>query len=396
MSKTVEDPPKEDPQLELGPGLFELTSRSIDGNYADLRPLTEMLSDARYLAIGEAYHGSDGLHDMQNRLFAYAIEELGVRAIGMESSDALLVETNDYIETCEGNPRRIVAKYGNSAGMGVVRLLEYLCQFNSEHPDNKVELYGFDIWNGPEDYQLLASQLSQEITTDLASCYGVDAESTWDFYSSGRAPQTEEANASCLAGVEAGLALEPLTLEQEIALRRLYGWENFWALNHLNNGADAEEGSRIRDEVMAFLATTIADRDFAGERIVLFGHNAHMAKRFEETERITGPYNHVRMGSHLREELGDDYFVAAMTAYDASIKTLNYEGPINRPTADHAVESIIHFDFEVDFALADFQHSGDAVFAVGETYQVGHIEMVASDQFDALVFMDKAEAQVTP
>lgn len=63
----------------------------------DLEPLKRVVGDARVLAFGEGTHNAHELWILRNRMFAYAVEQLGFTAIAAETSVAEGWATDDYV-----------------------------------------------------------------------------------------------------------------------------------------------------------------------------------------------------------------------------------------------------------------------------------------------------------
>jgi erythromycin esterase len=63
----------------------------------DLTPLKAVVGDARVLAFGEGTHNASELWTLRNRMFAYAVEQLGFTAIAAETSLSEGWMTDDYV-----------------------------------------------------------------------------------------------------------------------------------------------------------------------------------------------------------------------------------------------------------------------------------------------------------
>jgi erythromycin esterase len=63
----------------------------------DLAPLKRVVGDARVLAFGEGTHNAHELWTLRNRMFAYAVEQLGFTAIAAETSVSEGWMTDDYV-----------------------------------------------------------------------------------------------------------------------------------------------------------------------------------------------------------------------------------------------------------------------------------------------------------
>jgi erythromycin esterase len=140
---------------EDSPPRIELTSSNPAGLVPigpsdDLAPLRSSFAGARVIAIGEATHGSHEFFTLRQRLLAWAIDELGVRALAIESSMTEVAVLDRYIQG-EGQPDRAASLVARNSSwpcrtVEFAQTLERLREHNRERePSERVHIYGFDI-----------------------------------------------------------------------------------------------------------------------------------------------------------------------------------------------------------------------------------------------------------
>ena len=99
----VPDEEPDDLPAQLAPGVFPLAGTDVGLPTADLEVLRAAIGDRSVIGLGESVHTSAGYNRMRVRLIRYLVEELGVRAIAMETEWGLARVATDYVETCSGS-----------------------------------------------------------------------------------------------------------------------------------------------------------------------------------------------------------------------------------------------------------------------------------------------------
>jgi len=116
---------------------------------ADLRHLGEATGSAKVIAFGEPVHGAHEPLAVRNRFIRYAVAELGVRAIGLETGIGTAKVLYDY---ALGGPDpgeralRNAFSYGFGDYPENLQLVRWIRSWNASRPTNrKVRLYGYDL-----------------------------------------------------------------------------------------------------------------------------------------------------------------------------------------------------------------------------------------------------------
>src|SRR5687767_7578600 len=82
-TRPIVEPP--DPPDPLMPGVYRLTGISPTLPVADLEPLRGIVGDARFVALGESTHTSEGYYQAKARVIRFMIEHMGFRVVTFEN-----------------------------------------------------------------------------------------------------------------------------------------------------------------------------------------------------------------------------------------------------------------------------------------------------------------------
>jgi hypothetical protein len=80
--------------------------------FDDLSALSEMIGDARIVALGEATHGTAEFFRMKHRLFEYLVEKKGFTVFAFEANWPLVEIADRYIKTGEGSAAAALREIG--------------------------------------------------------------------------------------------------------------------------------------------------------------------------------------------------------------------------------------------------------------------------------------------
>lgn len=408
-------PETETPDTELMPGVYRFDGISADLPMDDLAPFRSMVGDASLVGLGESIHATRGYSQMKFRLFKYMVSELGFRVIAFENPwiEADLVA--DYVNRCEGDLETIIddglfSIWGNRS---VEEMLEWMCEWNRENPDDRVSFFGFDTQQAWADAQFIRDALRAELPDEaepwiatLSECHGadyadrasyVDANVRFTWMEEGT-PERCRAATNAIAerfeeavGGEAAawVALSAMSLAHDTLV-----WYHFQRSDTDDPVEAAQHNLRAheaRDLAMANLLDGIWTLRHPGQRVAIWAHNTHLGHRHDE---VFGDYEEmVMMGTQLRRRHGDDYEAFALVGYDVSINWPRVGvGPLDPPPAE-AVESVLHETGE-SHLLVDFARMADdpaALFDPRERTLLNGESMVPLDQYRGAVFLDVVE-----
>ena len=317
------------PQSELKIYPLAGYSPSIASN-DDLEPLRSIIGDARVVAIGEGYHTSAGFYLMKDRVFRFLVEEMGFRAFAIESYWEGAQFANHYVQTCFGTPADAISQHINVwQSTEYAAMVEWMCQWNRAHPrpEDKVQLFGFDIQQPWNDGERLAGFLSgigirrpDPRVEGIRSCeraFGLS-------HPFGEIPA--DVHRQCidaLNAIEDHLVQNRQEIVRQVsedaltvAMLRVVGLrayqESVYIIKH-----DFAAGFNPRDEAMAYAFHVQRRRIAPDAKTMVWAANMHVAKQ----PLVTGE---IPFGSYLASELGDGYAAFALVAYDTEIDFPGY------------------------------------------------------------------------
>ncbi|MBN1947070.1 MAG: erythromycin esterase family protein [Bradymonadales bacterium] len=393
---------------QLPPGIHALQGLQVDLPMDDLAPLAGIVGGAPVVALGESIHTSDGFYQAKHRIFRYLVTQLGFRAFAIESPWEDADQVADYVRTCQGDPSRAISEglFGVWAGQRMLELVEWMCAWNTEHPDDPVHFFGFDIqqpWDdGPALMAFLtrvAGDQAEPFNQGILRCEGASFASAESYYQDPGAyladPNDHEACWAALEAVEGYFdqhseEIITTTSEEELAWARVYlvGLESWEQSIWLDNQEDWVGSYEARDHGMAQVFREIWRLRHPESRVAIWAHNWHIAcLAHEMVGQLTGAKS---MGTFLAEELGDDYLAIGLTGYDVWIDWFGDVERYRAYTGDDVVEWRLH-QLETDYLLVDLAFPGGdpPFFANGELYWLGLSEqMVPAEQYRALIYLE--------
>jgi erythromycin esterase len=132
-------------------------------DFQDLAPLASLVASARLVGLGEAVPGSHELATMKQRLVRYLISQKGFTGLALDTSPAAGAALNDYLQTGQGDPARLLRALGPLWPTAeLLDLVRWLRTYNQAHPGAKVWVAGLDA----QQPSLALAQLTQTIAAD--------------------------------------------------------------------------------------------------------------------------------------------------------------------------------------------------------------------------------------
>jgi hypothetical protein len=323
---------------------------------------------------------------------------MGFRAFAIESHWVSGEKANRYVQTCEGSPDEALDLHIPVWRSVEVRdLLQWMCEWNQAHPNDRVHYFGFDIQGGglgpnldgpgliaflgrigvPEDHPWVAG---------IRQCEGVTAE-----HPAGEIPP--EVHQQCMAaltGIEERFQREARSIEEQtskddfftarLQLLSLKAWqEEVFLFGTDLVGEDFAQGFTKRDEGMAKVFFLLREKNFPKAKTVVWADNVHVA-------RALLPSGARPMGSFLAAKLGRGYVDFALTAYHTGVEG----GPTCtvREAVPGSVEDRLHALGE-DALLVDLARSS---YLKPRVYQIGGVFTYKPRQhFNGIIFLETAE-----
>lgn len=383
---------------QILPGIHKIKSINPYRSHADLTPLSGIIGKAEVVGLGEAIHTTESFSVAKFRLFRYLVEKEGFRAFGFESPWIDADRVARYVQDCGGEPEAAIRSlFGVWQSAAVRDLVQWMCTYNQEHPDDPVYFYGFDIQSqGGENALALREFLdrigipeSDERSLWLANCLTNHVEGV-------AIPQTSYDR--CMSALDR--VLEHFELEEAAILEIVSREDLEWARIHAVGlqawedqifylDSDFDKSFEARDRGMAYVAEAIREIRFPEARTALWAHNAHVSKgRFLPSARS--------MGAFLKSSFKKRYKSIALIAYEASIDWPGFHCGKYQTAIEGSVEALLH-DLGRRFLLVDLRFKGtkDKFLQKKRRYDInwGAI-LVPRKHFDALFYMQQTEKMI--
>lgn len=388
--------------IPVGPGLYRLHGTDPELPYDDLEPLHFIVGNATFVGLGESVHTNGGFSEMKHRVFRFLVEEMRFRAFGFETPWVEAELAREYVETCQvSSTDALGSLFAVWESSETLALLEWMCEWNQEHPNDPVHFYGFDIQN-PDDQNLgpllaflerLGYGEGDPLVEGIQACDG--AEVSYFPVS----PYPEELYEQCQTALSAA---SDLFIENRRKIIRATSKDDLaWAQIHLVSAQSWQEeiffidldffrSYAARDRGMAFVATAMRDLLFPRARTALWAHNGHVIKN--------GPVASnglTTMGTFLDETLGRSYVSLALSAFETYVEWpwigfcggpyyLFDANPVEVPLKDTGEAAL----------LVDFDPRGHhpAFFTPDTVYSIGGIGGIPAEHFDGMIYLEVARA----
>ncbi len=377
-------------------------------------------SGARFVALGEATHGTKEFFLMKMRVFQYMVKHHGHRAFGIEADFAESMAVDRYITRGEGDLDDLmmnVMHFWVWRTEEVKQFIQWMRDYNTGKPrSQQLRYFGFDCQYLDDRAQLLkeyieppAPGLWAGMSDLLEQAVGMNNEAHENISDSDFDAMAAEFDIQAARLDTFRDQLVEASSQEDFLLHRhllLTAKQAFLKTNYRNSG----RGNTfvLRDQNMADNARVVADIVAPGSPVTLWAHNGHVAN-FPDFE--AGP----NMGSHLREALGEDYKIlgfsfstGTLLAWDSS---LNFPGvfEIEEDPIDDSINLIFHHASEPVFAFHLSAVSAGSewsrwleeerfMIAIGAIYYTtahqNYVKGVLAAQYDWLVHFDHAETSV--
>lgn len=380
--------------VSVGRGLWRLDGDDpFLGSSADLAPLRRMVGKAKVVGLGEAWHTSGGFYKMKDRIFRDLVENMGFRVFAIETHWAAGEKANRYAQTCEGTPKEALDLHmsvWHSEELG--DLLQWMCEWNQAHPDDRVHYFGFDIQLPDHDGPGLISFLGRiGIPQDHAWVAGIrQCEGVTRFHYP--EPIPAEVHQQCMAALTEidghfqsdGRSIQERTSKEDFDLAKLrllslMGWqEQVYYIGDDYVGEDFAKGFNKRDAAMAEVFFHLRDRHFPKAKTVVWAANIHVA-------RALVPNGARPIGSFLADRLGKDYVSFALAAWRSE---LDYFGdcPVQNGVPGSVEERLQALG--EDFLLVDLGRSN---YLKPRVQEMALFPFLPRKHFNGIVFQETSE-----
>jgi erythromycin esterase-like protein len=140
-----------------------------------LRPLLDMVGDARVIGLGECTRGSREVHRLKHRILRLLAEELPIAAVVLEANLAEVIRVNEYVLEGRGNPPDLLRRhlYREVCTEEMAELLRWLWAFNASGK-GRIALAGCDMQRIETAAEIVLEHVrgvDPELAESVEACY---------------------------------------------------------------------------------------------------------------------------------------------------------------------------------------------------------------------------------
>ena len=139
-----------------------ITNDKSPERFDDLESFGALVKGAKIIGLGESTHGTSEFFSMKHRILEYAVHKLGTRVFAFEDNQLGVEEINNYVLYGTGEITHLFKYlFGVWNTEEVLNLIQWVRNYNIEHPDDQVEFVGFDAQNPSLPIKSIAETLSK-------------------------------------------------------------------------------------------------------------------------------------------------------------------------------------------------------------------------------------------
>ena len=333
---------------------FELEINNL--NHKGWETFDNIIDEKYIVGLGEATHYNDGFNRARGQFIKRLVDSKGFRLVLIETQDTAVAQLRSYLDKGECQPlsqHNFPEIFEGWRSVVVGEFFQWACEFNREHPDDQILLYGFDIQGmvleGAKTVhqfmhrQKIVPTLSTKIRdydSKISNCLfgGVPAEKSYKIFfeqkkamSVGRNIMLNAEKRTLDEFNQCQLALSILdevieehgasagATEALIRSAAYFKYENLSEYEKIlyqgEQPDDSKKAGMLRDLGMAEVSKSFI-REMK-RKTIIWAHSGHLNKN-----SLKNPENNVWLhvgekilGQHIFEEHGSDYFVINITAY---------------------------------------------------------------------------------
>ncbi|NJB84319.1 erythromycin esterase [Lewinella marina] len=277
---------------------------------ADLRPIRDIVGDARIVALGEPTHGNREVFLLKHRLIEYLVTELDFNVFALECPLGEAYDINRYVVEGIGDPEKALAGiyYWIWDTEEVLGLIKWMRSYNADPAHKtKVKFYGFDTQDPERAARVMLDYLAKvdpDLEQDVRPELGILAVPFSNPEIIGRR-QFIPTEYDSLSLLEIRRVME--AFDQNKAEYLAASGEDEWtfARQHARQvemyvEANSNEGknyTRIRDRGQAENLAWILEQEGSNARMMVWAHNSHVSN--------SSRWRTEWMGTHLKRRYGD-------------------------------------------------------------------------------------------
>lgn len=314
--------------LVQAPAIKPIASLTSD-DFSDLAFLKPLLADARIVQLGEAGHGMGDVSQLKVRLVRFLIREMGFTVVAFESSMYLAHQADARARDISAQSMLTSSLIGVWHTKEVLPLFEQLKA--SRGTGREIRLAGFDVQPIGSGKKTRPAFFRRLLGDDPAYAAEVDALDTaflaeYDKGSASRRAHFREHGPALIAAyerlaaaIDSRLANPARLADRHALLAGRQEARSMASYVRMQSATDARAIAERRDEGMAANVTSLANDLFPGQRMVVWGHNYHVAHAVEEIEPRADVFPGVparAMGGWLRDRFGRGLYTIGIYPFE--------------------------------------------------------------------------------
>lgn len=390
----------------------------IDGSASSsgLDDVAARLARRPVVGIGESSHGIREFKALPARLVRRLVDEHDYRLLALEGTLGEFDRVEEYVTggAVDLADAMAAVTFHFWRTEALRETFEWLREFNDGRPeDDQVVVRGYDAQFHDVNARALRSFLDRvdpdflaEVDSELDALAAPSGETSGaETSTDDRAALVEDLRERLQSGKSAYVE-ESSESEWRLAKRHVWALERGLDVTAAFHSGETARGEELRDEAMA--ANVAWLRDWTGsDRAVVLGSANHTMRGYRASDQ-----RNARMGQHLTDELGADYYSLGLTFGDGSFTapageshgefaTYELDGPVDGTLAATLAESS-HSEFFLDFAdareadvIADWLDETErAQFTVPNAADRGAVTLPAApgDTYDGVLFLEDVSA----
>ncbi len=279
----------------------------------DLAWLSEVVGDARVVSLGEASHGTSEYFTLKHRFVKYLVEHRGFTEFSIEANFAGGRVVDEWVQgagpdTAEAaNIALAHTSYHTWDTVEVLDLIRWMRAYNQGRPEaERVHFHGFDI-GGPALAVRQYLEYLQKVDPEAVEAKFAALSPIVRMGGGGDRERLGQELESALADLDANRdRYERASSRRELAMSRLGLHDARRGLAFTPTTVAGESMAR-RDLAMADNCAGLLEAAGEGRRLIVWAHNAHVARHTLEVPAIVGAPPPADAGEHEPPELATVY-----------------------------------------------------------------------------------------
>ena len=310
-----------------------LQTAEAGNGFKDLKPIGDMIGDARIVSLGEPTHGNSEVFHMKLRLMEYLVTEKGFNLFALECPFGEAFDVNKYVLNGEGTPEEALAGiyYWTWDTKEFVEMLKWMRTYNEDPTHTtKLKFYGFDMQDPERAARVMLEYLKkvdpelwQSVESELSI---LEIQFSNPIYLGRRPYIPKEYDEASLIAIKRVMNSFEAKIVEYIAATNEKEWE--WARQHARqietyidaSVNDFEKWDEIRDKTQAENIQWMLDQEGESSKAIISAHNCHVSN--------AAPKDNINMhGYYLRRRFGNQLKIFGMFFNQGGFKAMDVNTP---------------------------------------------------------------------